>query len=317
MRPYIKQSTAAEATFVLPTDYPVASVSAVLYDPSGTAKWSPAHTDSHPSWALATGGAAAGDTSLIVSSWGTGVRVPQAWDELTLSIASTPGAGPTESVIVDRVDATTATKVHLRSPLRLAWVASSVLQPRVVRVALATTDTATLGRLYRVEVTVTLHSSVPVAERTVTPSPFLFDVVKHAPQCTLTLARLREMYPNLFSVLSGDLTEEQSGVETLRDRAFDLVIADLARRILPSFIYSDGDLEGPTIARMMLLMAEDGRLYPDDTDRRSVVKDARGEYNRAYEEALSAMGWVDVDGDEVPDESERRRSLVPHVICGL
>jgi hypothetical protein len=316
VRKYIRQSTAAEALFVLPSDYPVASVSAVLYGPDGVADWAPAHTDAHPSWAL-SGAAAAGDTSISVSAWGTGVRIPEAGEELTLTQATTPGAGPTESVIVDRIDATTATKAHLRSPLRLAWASSSGVQPRILRVALATTDTATTGRLYRVEATVTLHATVPVAQRTVYPSPFLFDVVKHVPATTLSLARLREGHPNLFGVLSGDLTEEQSGVEVLLNRAFELVLVDLARRIKPDFVYSDADLEGPTIARMMLLMAEDGRLYPDDTDRRGVVKDARGEYGRAFDEALSCMGWVDLDDDQVPDENERGRSFVPHVMLGL
>lgn len=317
MRQYLRQSTAAEALFALPNDWPVASVSAVLYGPDGVADWDPAHTDAHPSWALASA-AAAGDESLTVATgWGTGVRVPQAGDEMTLSIPTTPGAGPTETVIVDRVDVTTPLKLYLRSPLRLAWAASSVLQPRVLRVALSAADTATTGRAYRVEAAVTLHATIPAAERTVYPSPYLFDVVKHVPQCTLTVARLRESHPNLFGVLSGNLNDEQSNVEVLRDRAFGLVVADVARKIKPDFLYSDSDLEQPVIKRMMLLMAEDGRLYPEDTDRRAVVRDSRGEYQQAFDEALSSMGWIDLDDDQTPDESEQSRSLRPSVIFGL
>jgi len=311
LRQYLRQSTAADVLLPLPNDLPVASATAILYGPDGDADWDPAETITHPAWAL-NAEAAADATSFVVTSWSTH-RVPLPGEELTLSAASSPAAAPTESVVVDRVESTT---VYLRDPLRLTWAASAVVQPRVMRVPLDTDDTATTGRTYRVEATVTLHSSVSANERTVYPSAIV-DVVKHVPQCTLTLARLRDLYPNLFGRLSGDLSAESSDVEILRTRCWELVVNDVSRKIKPDHLYSDNDLEPPTVARMLLEMARDGRLYPEDTDRKGVVEDARGHYARTLSDALSSMGWVDVDEDQEPDDGETGQSALPRVILDL
>lgn len=311
MRQYIRKATAADVLLPLPSDLPVASATAVLYGPDGAADWDPAHSVTHPAWALADE-APAGASSLAVSTWGA-YRIPQPGEELTLSDATTPAGNPTETIIVDRVSGTT---LHVRDPLRLTWAASSVLQPRVLRVPLSASDTATAGRAYRLEATVTLDASVPASERTHYLTELL-DCVAHVPRCTLSLTNLRSLYPNLFGRLSGDLREESSGVEALRDRCFWLVVSDISAKVKPDHIYSDSDLEAPTVARMLLELARDGRLYPEDVDRTGVVEGAYGHYMRTMDATLSSIGWVDSDEDGVPDDGETQRSVLPPIVWSL
>jgi hypothetical protein len=310
VRAYIQKGAVADALFVLPNDNPVASVSAYVYGADGV-QIGAERTPTHPSWPLSAG-ASEGDDEIVVTGWGSD-RVPQSNDEITISDATDPFQEETESQIVNHIGGTT---IELLQSLFADWDAGAIVQPRILRVPLTAVDTATLGRLHRVAAAVTLHASVPETERVVYPSPFLFDVVNHSPACTLSLGTLRIMYPNLFGKLSGSLNSEQGGVESLRDRAFVLVLADLARKLRPDFLYSDSDLEQPTVYRMMLLMAEDGRLHPDDPDRRSVIRDSRGDYRQIFDEALSSMGWVDMDGNEKPEEGEINVSVRPRLTVG-
>jgi hypothetical protein len=167
-----------------------------------------------------------------------------------------------------------------------------------------------------VECKVTLDASVPETERTLYLTA-LVDVVAHVPRCTLTVATLRALYPNLFGVLSGDLRLESSGLESLRDRCFWLVVQDVSTKVRPDHIYSDGDLESPVVARMLLEMARDGRLYPEDVDRQGVIAGQFGHYQRTLESMLASIGWVDANEDGKPDAGETSRSVLPRVVWTL
>jgi hypothetical protein len=299
----IKKATIATVRVPLPENAPVASAAAALYDRNGDAVAS--FTDTTPavySYALKTSAPSAGDRTITID-WSTS-PVLEVGDELFIADLTAPIKGPLESVVIKSI---TGEVLTLEKPLVFGWDIGDLVHTHFIDVDLNATDTASLGRNFRLELTLTLTDR-PAGKNKLYKMA-LIDVVNHLPGNTLTVAELRRRLPSTFSELAGSLDKDDSGFDTLIEEAFRITLRDVNRKVAPDLVMSDDGYKDVTLQKVLELMAEDGRFLKQEVDRLEVIETYKGNYVAEMDAMLGSVGWVDSDQDGAVEDGEERASL--------
>ncbi len=306
MNQLLLQSTAGVVACRLGIDeapcLPPSAVSATVYDADGD-ELVAAASQTVGKWTI-NGSHTAGTKALTVTTgWGT--RSPNPGEVLLLAAASNPHQGPRELVTVEAV--TSSTQGTVREDLERTWATGAALYDTVQRVSLTSTHTASLGRNYRVRLSVTL-SGLPASEATRTGDT-LFDVVAHIPRNPLTLAELRERAGGIVSDTRGRAASSEGGWAQRLASSWERVLDDVWQHgIWTDLLMADSQLREAAYWRTLLdaahIVAPEGYTGGEWSDRCS---DA---YDSAIKVAFDCIKWLDRDQDLAPDDSEQAQRVL-------
>lgn len=304
-----KISKAAVLRMSFEEDFAISSVSASFYrSGSATSVWDKAI--SLPTYATTTG-SAIGDKSLAFEASGSS-RIPQRNDRFLVADATQPNENPRESITVV---SSSATLLSLAESLKSAHASGSRIFPQFVDIALSSADLSALGRGCRVEAELVL-SDLGEGENSRTLSA-QFDVVRHVPTNTLSIAKLRTREPNTFSTLNGNRKSDDSNLDLILSIAFDEVLFDISRYVRPDLVFSDDQLEPMTLAKLKCILADDGSLMKSETDRLGVIKRMKEDYTFVLNEFLKSIPSIDSNDDgAISSEEAARISVRPKIRLG-